>query len=70
MDEHAHHVLWAELVLVGKFPVMPGGIDEQDMIVAFPGAVLAQNQQAGRQTRAIEHIEREGDHSVDQSPLQ
>jgi hypothetical protein len=40
MHEDAHHVLWAQFVLVGKLAEVACGIDQQNLVVSFLRALL------------------------------
>jgi hypothetical protein len=66
MHQHPHHVLRAQLVLGGKFPVVSRSIDEQYLISMFGRALFTQDQKAAGDARPIENIQRQGNHGVDQ----
>jgi hypothetical protein len=53
-----------------KLPVVPRRVDEQHLIAAFHRALLAQDEQTGRDARPVEHIERQRDHGIDESGVE
>src|SRR5205823_2604177 len=56
MDEDAHHILRAEFVLRGEFAEVAHGIDEEHLVAAGFGALLAQNEKTGGDACSVKNV--------------